>query len=64
MDTPVTIGILTAFFASLWALLNHIDHGVYFDSVSMFVFLLLGGRYLEGIARRKAGAAARAITAS
>ena len=61
MDTPVTIGILTAFFASLWALLNHIDHGVYFDSVSMFVFLLLGGRYLEGIARRKAGAAAESL---
>ena len=61
MDTPVTIGILTAFFASLWALLNHIDHGIYFDSVSMFVFLLLGGRYLEGIARRKAGAAAESL---
>ncbi|MXR38346.1 heavy metal translocating P-type ATPase [Craterilacuibacter sinensis] len=61
MDTPVTIGILTTFFASLYALLNHIEHGIYFDSVSMFVFLLLGGRYLEGIARREAGAAAETL---
>ncbi len=30
---------------------------VYFDSVSMFVFLLLSGRYLEERARRRAGAA-------
>ncbi|MGL6071344.1 heavy metal translocating P-type ATPase [Craterilacuibacter sp.] len=61
MDTPVTIGILATFFASLYALLNHIEHGIYFDSVSMFVFLLLGGRYLEGIARRRAGAAAESL---
>jgi Cu2+-exporting ATPase len=57
MDTPVVIGILTAFGASSWALLQHIAAGVYFDSVSMFVFLLLGGRYLESMARRKAGEA-------
>ncbi|MBI3146382.1 MAG: heavy metal translocating P-type ATPase [Pseudogulbenkiania sp.] len=61
MDTPVTIGILTAFLASTWALLNKVEHGIYFDSVSMFVFLLLGGRYLEGIARRKAGEAAESL---
>ncbi|OHX10739.1 copper-translocating P-type ATPase [Chromobacterium sphagni] len=61
MDTPVTIGILTAFFASLWALLHKYEHGIYFDSVSMFVFLLLGGRYLESIARRKAGAASESL---
>jgi len=57
MDTPVAIGIVTAFAASCWALAQHIAAGVYFDSVSMFVFLLLGGRYLEGMARRKAGEA-------
>lgn len=61
MDTPVTIGILTAFLASSWALLHHIPQGVYFDSVSMFVFLLLGGRFLEGIARRKAGEALESL---
>ncbi|UTH73853.1 heavy metal translocating P-type ATPase [Chromobacterium sp. IIBBL 290-4] len=61
MDTPVTIGILTAFIASFWALIHKFEHGIYFDSVSMFVFLLLGGRYLEGIARRKAGAASESL---
>ncbi|OBU86936.1 heavy metal translocating P-type ATPase [Chromobacterium subtsugae] len=61
MDTPVTIGILTAFCASFWALIHKFEHGIYFDSVSMFVFLLLGGRYLESIARRKAGAASESL---
>ena len=61
MDTPVTIGILTAFGASFWALIHKFEHGIYFDSVSMFVFLLLGGRYLESIARRKAGAASESL---
>ncbi|WP_434627282.1 heavy metal translocating P-type ATPase [Chromobacterium sp. CV08] len=61
MDTPVAIGIVTAFGASFWALINQYQHGIYFDSVSMFVFLLLGGRYLEGVARRKAGAASESL---
>jgi Cu2+-exporting ATPase len=61
MDTPVAIGILTAFGTSSWALLHHVAQGVYFDSVSMFVFLLLGGRYLEGMARRKAGEALESL---
>nr|WP_262488318.1 heavy metal translocating P-type ATPase metal-binding domain-containing protein [Iodobacter fluviatilis] len=56
MDLPVAIGVLAAFIASCYTLLT--GHGeVYFDSVSMFVFLLLTGRYLEMAARRKAGAA-------
>ncbi|WP_028451045.1 heavy metal translocating P-type ATPase [Chitinilyticum aquatile] len=56
MDLPVTIGVLAAFVASLHSLWQ--GHGeVYFDSVSMFVFLLLGGRYLEMRARHRAGAA-------
>lgn len=55
MDTPVAIAIVVAFLGSLYALLTKMDSGVYFDSVSMFVFLLLGGRYLENVARRKAG---------
>lgn len=57
MDTPVAIAIVAAFVASFWALINKVEHGVYFDSVSMFVFLLLGGRYLESVARRKTGEA-------
>ena len=56
MDLPVSIGVLSAFIASTWNLI-HGSGEVYFDSVSMFVFLLLAGRYLEERARRRAGAA-------
>lgn len=53
MDVPVALGIGAAFAASLWATLAGTGE-VYFDSVTMFVFLLLGGRYLEMLARQKA----------
>lgn len=53
MDTPVALAIVLAGVASLAALLTRQIHGVYFDSISMFVFLLLGGRYLEQMVRRK-----------
>ena len=53
MDTPVALGIGAAFLASIWATL--VGHGhVYYDSINMFVFFLLGGRYLELLARQKA----------
>lgn len=60
MDAPVVIGVWTAFMASSYATWRGVGD-VYFDSVSMFVFLLLGGRYLEAIARRKAGEAAESL---
>ena len=53
MDVPVAVGVGSAFLASLWATLTD-GPEVYFDSVTMFVFFLLGGRYLEMIARQKA----------
>jgi len=53
MDLPVALGILVAFAASAWATITG-QGPVYFDSVTMFVFLLLGGRYLELLARAKA----------
>lgn len=53
MDVPVTIGILAAFSASVWNTL--VGNGdTYFDSVSMFVFLLLLARYLEWYVRCRA----------
>ncbi|WP_051940405.1 heavy metal translocating P-type ATPase [Stenoxybacter acetivorans] len=61
MDTPVAIAIVTAFAASCYALFSGQEHGIYFDSISMFVFLLLGGRYLEQMARRKAAGAAERL---
>ena len=52
MDVPVALGIGSAFAASVWATLTA-SGDVYFDSVTMFVFFLLGGRYLELMARQK-----------
>jgi Cu2+-exporting ATPase len=50
MDLPVSLGIAVAFGASLWSTFAR-QGEVYFDSVTMFVFLLLCGRYLEIRAR-------------
>lgn len=46
MDVPVSLAILAAFTLSAWETLAQGDH-VYFDSVCMFTFFLLIGRYLE-----------------
>lgn len=60
MDVPVTIGIVLAFVASVVNALS--GHGeVYFDSVTMFVFFLSIGRYVEMIARHRAGSVADAL---
>jgi len=53
MDVPVALGVGAAFAASVWATLMQSGE-VYFDSVTMFVFFLLGGRFLEMTARQKA----------
>ena len=60
MDVPVSIGIVLAFAASVWNALR--GHGeVYFDSVTMFVFFLALGRYVEMIARHRSGSVADAL---
>ncbi|SFI35729.1 Cu2+-exporting ATPase [Collimonas sp. OK307] len=53
MDLPVAIGIVAAFAGSAVATVRGSGE-VYFDTVTMFVFLLLCSRYLELTARRKA----------
>jgi len=53
MDVPVALGVGAAFAASVWATLTASGE-VYFDSVTMFVFFLLGGRFLEMTARQRA----------
>ncbi|WP_427978060.1 heavy metal translocating P-type ATPase [Agarivorans sp.] len=53
MDVPVSIALLGAYGASLYATVKGTGE-VYFESVSMFTFLLLLGRLLELRARRKA----------
>jgi Cu2+-exporting ATPase len=53
MDVPVSIAIILAFSASSWA--TYTQQGeVYFESVSMFTFLLLIGKFLEFRARLRA----------
>ena len=53
MDVPVALGIGAAFAASVVATVTGSGE-VYFDSVTMFVFLLLAARFLEMTARMKA----------
>ncbi|MBT3706785.1 MAG: heavy metal translocating P-type ATPase [Proteobacteria bacterium] len=60
MDVPVTVGISLAFAASLLSVVTG-DGEVYFDSICMFVFLLLGTRTLELAARKRAADAIDAI---
>ena len=56
MDVPVALGIGAASGASIVATISG-QGEVYFDSVTMFIFLLLASRYLEQQARRRAGRA-------
>lgn len=60
MDVPISLAMGGAFSASLWSTITGIGD-VYYDSVTMFVFFLLAGRYLELIARHKAGRAAEEL---
>ena len=60
MDVPVALGVGAAFLASVWATLTASGE-VYFDSVTMFVFFLLGGRYLEMTARQRAVSVTEAL---
>jgi Cu2+-exporting ATPase len=60
MDVPVALGIGAAFAASVWATLTASGE-VYFDSVTMFVFFLLSGRFLEMTARQRAVSVTEAL---
>jgi Cu2+-exporting ATPase len=56
LETPIALGLAFGFAASAWATLGGTGE-VYFDSISMLAFLLLGARYLEAAARRRASQA-------
>ncbi|WP_428719045.1 heavy metal translocating P-type ATPase [Undibacterium curvum] len=60
MDVPVSLGILLTFFASVWA--TYQGGTVYFDSAIMFVFLLLGARWIEQKVQKRTGAALKILT--
>ena len=60
MDVPVALGIVVTFVASTGATFDPgglFGHEVYFDSLTMFVFFLLGGRALELRARHRIASA-------
>jgi Cu2+-exporting ATPase len=54
LDTPIALGLAAGFAASVWATLAGTGE-VYFDSIAMLAFLLLGARTAELFARQKAG---------
>ncbi|MCE1163512.1 MAG: heavy metal translocating P-type ATPase, partial [Thiomonas sp.] len=57
MDVPVTLGLWSAFAASVWSVAHGETH-VYFDSVVMFLALLLTARLIEdGLRQRSLNAA-------
>ncbi len=62
MDLPVSIGILVGFSGSLWNTLQG-RGDVYFDSITVLIFLLLVGRYLQQSHHRRATRAAELVAA-
>ncbi|MEO1766983.1 heavy metal translocating P-type ATPase [Thiobacter aerophilum] len=57
MDVPVSLAVLSGFLGSAWVTW-HGDGVVYFDTITMFVFILLASRFLEQGAREKSVEAA------
>ncbi|MEO6281632.1 cation-translocating P-type ATPase [Roseateles sp.] len=67
MDVPVAVGIAVTFIASTGALFDPggaLGHEVYFDSLTMFVALLLLARWFELGARHRAADALEAVAGS
>ena len=62
MDVPIAVGILAGFG---WGLANTLRNQgeIYFDSVSLLVFLLLSGRYLQQRQQRHAARSAELLFA-
>ncbi|MEX2103659.1 MAG: heavy metal translocating P-type ATPase, partial [Gaiellaceae bacterium] len=61
MDTLISLGTLTAYIWSLVALIALEDADAYFEAAAVITTLILLGRYLEARAKRRAGAAIRAL---
>ena len=60
MDVPVALGVGAAYTASIYGTFSGSGE-VYFDSVTMFVFFLLTGRFLEMSARKRSAEAAESL---
>jgi Cu2+-exporting ATPase len=56
MDVPVGIALVLAYGASVWNTLSNAGGEVYFDSVTMFIFFLTLGRFVQmSVRQRTAG---------
>jgi Cu+-exporting ATPase len=60
MDTLVSVGVLAAWLWSVYALFAS-DTDTYFETASVITTLVLAGRFFEARAKRRAGAAIRAL---
>ncbi|MDR0250157.1 MAG: heavy metal translocating P-type ATPase [Burkholderiales bacterium] len=60
LDVPVALGLTVAFAASVWATFRG-SGAVYYESVTMFVALLLVARYFEAMVRQRSGDAIEAM---
>jgi len=60
MDIPVSVGIIVTFIASVWA--TFAGGAVYYDSLIMFVFLLLAARLIQSRVHNKSTSALRVLT--
>jgi Cu2+-exporting ATPase len=47
MDVPIALGVVLAFAGSLWNFTAGRDGGAFFDTVSIFIALMLTGRWLQ-----------------
>ncbi len=54
MDLPLSLAVLSTYTASVYAMLRG-QGETYFDSVSMLIFIVSSGRFIELRARRRAG---------
>ncbi|WP_416192398.1 heavy metal translocating P-type ATPase [Neisseria sp. CCUG12390] len=61
MDTPIALAVVMTFAAGIYSMVQNTSEGMYFESIAMLMFFLLGGRFMEQIARRKAGDAAERL---
>ncbi len=50
IDTPITLGILAAYLGSVGGWLAGVEGLKYFDFVAIFIFLMLGGRWVQQLA--------------
>src|SRR5579875_1270486 len=62
MDTLVSLCTLAAWAWSVVVLASGLHQGVYFDSATLITTLILLGRFLEARAKRRSGAAIRALS--